>query len=268
LTPLVGLALGSLEGAGGWQLMWTGSLLLGLVASAFLLRMPTRSSKRFESNVKAVKGGAPTASSLRHGLADVTLRRFVATSGLFQFSVMLAGPFFAVYLVQQLGASPVWIGLTAAASPLSAALSQAFVGRLADSIGPRRLLVAGNAVIMLTPLMWLLAAEPWHVVVINLIGGSAWQASLAASFNLLVEIAPPSRLPSYTAFHQTGQFAVTFAGPLAGGFLIGVSGFDAVFLLSAIGRLVATGLQVALVLEEPAPRPKAALPNLRASQLK
>ncbi|HWO72309.1 MAG TPA: MFS transporter [Dehalococcoidia bacterium] len=71
-----------------------------------------------------------------------------------------------------------------------------------------------------------------------------------ASFNFLLALAPPRRLPSYTAFYQLTQFAVTFAGPLAGGLVLGALGFQAVFAVSAAGRLAATAFQAVFLLDE------------------
>jgi len=252
LTPLVGAFLAQAGGAAGWQVLWAGSAALGLTASLFFARIPAP-SRRGARGRSPARAGPLSAAPLLEALRDTALLRFVGSMSLFQLSVMLAGPFFSVYLVQHLGASPFWVGITAAASPLSAALSQPFAGRLADFVGPRRLLVASNAAIVALPLFWVVAFEPWHIVAVNLIGGAAWAGAQMASFNFLLASAPAKRLPGYTALYQMTQFAVTFAGPLAGGLLIGAFGFRAVFAISAAGRLAATGLQAAFLLGEAEP---------------
>ena len=247
LTPLVGLLIGLIGGATGWQLLWLASAGLAFVASACIFVTPP--PKR--AGASRPEASVPRASlpSLREFLTDSTLVRFVGTTSLFQLSVMIAGPFFSVYLVRHLGASTLWVGLVATASPLSATLCQPLLGRIADRISPAGLLVAANAIILFTPLMWLLAFAPWQVVGINLIGGAAWQANQLGSFNFVLARAPEKRLPSYVAVQQMGMYLVSFAGPLAGGLVIGIAGFRVLFLLSAAGRLVATALQYLLLLD-------------------
>jgi DHA1 family multidrug resistance protein-like MFS transporter len=245
LTPVVGLLLSVMTGAGGWQLLWLASAGLGVIATVFLVRMPAMASGREHRAAPPMKSEA--SGSVREILRHPYLMRLVGTTSLFQLSVMVAGPFFSVYLVQHMHASAFWVGIVATASPLTAMLCQPFLGRLADRTNPAMLLVAANALIILTPLFWVVSTAPWHVVLINLIGGAAWQANQLATFNSILENAPSSRLPSFAAAHQMGMFAVTFVGPLAGGLVIGVAGFRFLFLLSAVGRLVATLLQYRLL---------------------
>jgi MFS family permease len=167
-------------------------------------------------------------------------------TSLFQLAVAVAGPFFTIYLVQHLGASPFWVGLTAAASPLSATLCQPLIGRLADRYDPFRIVVISNLIIPLIPVAWVFVTDPWQVVFINLGGGALWAASQLASFKLLLELAPEDRLARLSAFNQGGMFLAGFLGPLIGAALIPQIGLPAVFVLSAAGRWLATGALWAL----------------------
>jgi MFS family permease len=261
LTPVVGQVLAVAGGASGWQLLWLTSAGIGLGASLCFMRMPPPSKRRVEEVASAPL--APTKPSMRQVLQDVDLLRFVGTTSLFQLSVMIAGPFFTVYLVQDMGASPFWIGMVATASPLTAMLCQPILGPIADRLRPEKLLVYANTIIVLTPVAWLFATDPWHIVAVNLVGGAAWQANQLGSFNFLLAIAPERRLPSYSAAHQLGLFAVTFIGPITGGLIIGIAGFPTLFVLSAAGRALATVLQQLLLLrvKPPTVQATASIPN-------
>jgi MFS family permease len=248
LTPLAGLLLTVNAGAGGWQIAWLVSFVLGMAASCLYARVDAHPVTPVAPKPTQA-GPKPLAPAEATGRVSSALMRFTFTTSLFQTFVMIAGPFFAIYLVREMGASPFWVGITAAASPLSALVSQPFVGRLADTWGPKRLLIAGNLLIILLPFLWLGASEPWHVAMINLIGGGAWAASLMATFNMLLAISPEGQVPRYTAVQQGGLLMASFVGPLIGGAIVPLAGFGAVFLVSGLGRILATALQFAWLKE-------------------
>ena len=234
VAPLVGFAIyriGSLE---GWQVAWLMAFVMGMGASGFFLRIPREAGMPLRESKPESPDQA--ASALR----DRNFLWFVAASGFFHLSVMLAGPFFSVYLVKELGASMLWVGITAAAMPLAGMITQPVLGKLNDQLGAKWLLVASGLTIPILPWFWIIAAEPWHIVFLNLVAGALWSANLLGTFNLVLTLAPPQKRPSYSGLHQGMVFFASFLGPLAGGFLIGVVGFQTIFFLSGAGRLVAT----------------------------
>lgn len=240
-TPLVGLVVSELGGAGGWQFLWVMAFAFGALATLLLLKTPAPAVSFIEpQNPKA-------HPPVRGALKDRDLLAFVTTTSLYQLTVAVAAPFFSVYLVQQMHASPFWVGVTATASPLSGMLLQPVVARLADRLGARSLLVLSNALIPVIPFAWLLVDHPYQVVGINLVGGALWAGNQLANFNLLLETAPAERLPSYTAAQQSGLFVAGFVGPLAGGLLVQLGGFEVLFFLSAVGRIVCAALQYRLL---------------------
>jgi MFS family permease len=244
LTPLAGLFIGEAAGMQGWQVAWFGSFVIGLIAVYFFARVPavTSGATVLERPVQAAGG----RRSLRPGSV---LFSFVVSAFVFQISVMLVGPFFAVYLLRELDATPFWVGMTAAASPLSAALIQAVLSRLALDIKSKPMLIGSNLGIVTIPLAWLFVSEPWHVCAINLVGGGLWATSMLATFNLLLVLSPEGRLPTFAAVHQGVLSAASFLGPLLGGFLIPVLGFKVLLVISAAGRLLSTSLLVGMAAE-------------------
>lgn len=247
LTPLAGLAVGEAAGLQGWQVAWLASFLIGVLAVYFFARVPVRSTNAPVAS--RAEGRDDGIRSLRPGSP---LFLFVTSAFVFQVSVMLVGPFFAVYLVRDLGASPFWVGMTAAASPLSAAVTQAVVSRFFASVRTQTMLVASNIGIVAIPMAWLFVNEPWQVCLINLFGGGLWATSQLATFNLMMTISPQGRLPTFTAVHQGALAAAGFLGPLAGGLLIPALGFKVLLVTSAIGRFGATGLLLRLPGRRPA----------------
>jgi DHA1 family multidrug resistance protein-like MFS transporter len=108
--------------------------------------------------------------------------------------------------------------------------------------------------------------EPWQVIFINLLAGVLWAANLLATLNLVLQLAPPGRRPTYSALQQAGVFFASFLGPLLGGFLIPAAGFKVVFLISGAGRWLATLLLWRFVPDDreqrvPEEQPAEALPE-------
>jgi len=234
-APLAGFIIYHFGGLTGWQLAWVMAFALGMASTGFFGRIPDESHfAPVEYNVAARP--EKSASALR----DARLLWFVGASAFFQLSVMVAGPFFSVYFVERLGASTLWVGVTFAAMPLAGLISQPLMGRLNDRLGPKWLLVVSGLLFPLAPWFWLIATDPWQIIIPNAIAGVLWSANLLASFNLLLEIAPADKRPSYSGLHQAGMFFAAFVGPLAGGFLIAAIGFKLIFFLSGAGRFLST----------------------------
>lgn len=245
VAPLAGLLIHRVGGLEGWQLAWALAFVLGAVATAFYARIPSEAAV----GVAEVSTPGPANDPRPGALNDPNLLWLTATMGLFHTSVMLAGPFFSVYLVTKLDASVLWVGVTAAAVPIGGIIAQPLVGQINDRIGAKWLLVASGLLLPLLPWFWMVVTEPWHVIFINLAAGALWGANLLATFNLTLAIAPADRRATYSAVQQGAVFIASAVGPLIGGPLIGAAGYRTVFFLSGLGRLLATALLARTVQE-------------------
>jgi DHA1 family multidrug resistance protein-like MFS transporter len=108
-----------------------------------------------------------------------------------------------------------------------------------------------RAVLPIAPWLWMAATEPWHIILINIIAGVMWAANLLATFNIVLQIAPADKRPSYMGWQQAGIFFASFLGPLIGGFVIAAIGYRLVFFFSGAGRLLATLVLWRMVPDEP-----------------
>lgn len=245
IAPLAGLLIHRVGGLEGWQLAWALAFVLGAVATAFYARIPSEAAV----GVSSAPTPDPSNEARPGALTDPNLLWLTATMGLFHTSVMLAGPFFSVYLVQKLEASVLWVGITAAAVPIGGIVAQPLIGQMNDRLGAKWLLVTSGLLLPLLPWFWMVVTEPWHVIFINLAAGALWGANLLATFNLTLAIAPAERRATYSAVQQGAVFVASAIGPLIGGPLIGAAGYRTVFFLSGFGRFVATALLAKTVQE-------------------
>jgi MFS family permease len=162
------------------------------------------------------------------------------TTALWNFSLNIAGPFFTVYLVQDLNTTAAMVGLTSVATSGASMLVQRRVGALTDRWGPRRVQLISMLLIPILPICWMFITEAWQVIPINLLGGVLWGAYSLASFNYLLALFPDELRARYSALYQLVVTLALAGGATVGSLVITQIGYQGVFLLSAIGRVIAS----------------------------
>ncbi len=187
--------------------------------------------------------------ALRQMLAQTDFLYFAGISGLWNVSVNFAGPFFPVYMVESLKATPAQIGILAIVSSLASLPGQYIFGRLADRWGSRRVLIVSSLLNPILPFIWMLTSSPWHVVPINLLGGFLWAGFNLTSFNILLAVMPEDRRPRFSAANQLILTLANAAGAALGGLFLPRLGYFGVFAVSGVGRLV-SGVLFALLVRE------------------
>ena len=129
---------------------------------------------------------------------------------------------------------------------LATAIGQPVVGRLVDSYGPRRLSLAGTALVGLAGVLGMLAPQLWVLVVARVLLGFGTCAGYPAAMYLIRgegrrtgQDSPTGILTLLAISTQT----IAVVGPTLGGLLIGIAGWQAVFAvnvpLAAVGLLLA-----------------------------
>jgi predicted MFS family arabinose efflux permease len=186
---------------------------------------------------------------LRHLRAQPDFLAFCAVAALWNFSLNVAGPFFSVYLVENLEATAGVVGTLSVVSTLSALPGQRLFGILVDRWGPRRVQLMTGLLIPLIPWAWALTHSPWHVVPIELSAGFLWAGYGLASFNFLLLLTPEDRRPRYTALYQIVVMAALAGGAALGGVVSTRWGYATTFVLSGLGRLGAALLFARFVYE-------------------
>lgn len=126
---------------------------------------------------------------------------------------------------------------------LATAIGQPVVGRLVDSYGPRRLSLAGTALVGLAGVLGMLAPQLWVLVVARVLLGFGTCAGYPAAMYLIRsegrrtgQDSPAGILTLLAISTQT----IAVVGPTLGGLLIGISGWQAVFAVNV--PLAAVGL--------------------------
>ena len=170
--------------------------------------------------------------------------RFVLAFSLLSFAANFSGPFFAIYILNDLNLNYLQYTVLISTPSLVIILTMSFWGRLCDRIGyvvPMRLFAT---MILGLPLVWVLTQTFWCLIVVQMFAGMAWGGMQMASFNYTLDaIGSKNRIRSIAYLNVISSFCI-FLGSMAGGLLgphlpqITDSWVHSIFIASVLMRIV------------------------------
>ncbi len=171
--------------------------------------------------------------------------RFSIFRAFMGFAASIASPFFAVYMLRNLGFSYItYMIITVSQTMFSLILIKAW-GKFADKYGNYEVLKITSVLIPLYPILWLISSNPLFLVFgPALIGGIAWAGfNLSAGNFVFDSVTPQKRSLAVSYFHLLNGAGV-FLGAGLGGILaktINITFMDSllfIFLISAFARML------------------------------
>ncbi|MCS6861016.1 MAG: MFS transporter [Abditibacteriales bacterium] len=241
-----------------WQIAFCTVFLLALVFAVAslvvwaLVPEPPMKGSRQESVVGFL------LLPLRHE----NFRNFVMFVSVRAVAVMIAAPFFTVFMLKTLKLSYAEVAVYTALMSLSQLAANPLWGYLADKYGYKPILRISSFAIALVPLPWVFATPHNYKAIVPLMqcyAGAMSAGLMVSQFNLMVKIAPEASRTVYVGFYSA-VVNVSFAlGAMLGGvladgfarwaqlygqggvFLLGsqpITSVQCVFLVSALLRLL------------------------------
>ena len=145
--------------------------------------------------------------------------KYVIFQSAFNLSVHIASPFFAVYMLRNLGFSYLTYTIVITVVPLAAILSMSYWGRYADRTGNRKVLTLCSFIISSLPAWWLISHDVFFLIGVQALSGFFWGGFNLCSSNFIYESAiPEKRTRCISYFNTINGFAICL-GNLLGGFL-------------------------------------------------
>ncbi|MEM4711032.1 MAG: MFS transporter [Candidatus Woesearchaeota archaeon] len=191
-----------------------------------------------------------TFLSFIKNMQNTNFGNFIIFRSLMAFSIMIAGPFFAVFMLKEAGFSYIQYTILILVPMASKALTMTYWGKYANKYGTRNILVISGAGVALIPLFWFLAGYLFSdyilfylLIIIEIFSGFAWAGFELTTFNYVIEtVSPEKRARSFAYFNLIFGTLVLLGG-LSGSFLINKlpnwgSKILLLFLISAIMRLI------------------------------
>lgn len=220
----------------GYQIGFAFAGFVGFAATGIFSGIPDPPRSR-STTVETAEAKQPLLRLLR------THPRFAAFTGvgfLWNLSIMVAGPYFSVFIVRVLGANPTQIGLLAAINSLANIIGQRIWGRLNDRKSAAWVMAVTGLMIPIVPALYAVAPSPWFLLMVETLSGFAWAGYSLASFNLMLGLAPDEQRARFSATYQVAVFGASFIGPLLGMLFVSVADIRVVFWISAAGRILAS----------------------------
>jgi MFS family permease len=158
-----------------------------------------------------------------------------------QVGVYVAGPFFVPYMLKELGMNYTQFAILLGVSFVAKFVCLPFWGRLAHRTGAHRLLWIGAWGVAPLAFGWVISANYWWLLGLQLFAGSAWAAYELALVLLIFETIPESERTSLLTLYNLANSIALAAGSLIGaailkGVGVGVVGYLSVFAASTVLR--------------------------------
>jgi len=185
----------------------------------------------------AVKKSA-WAEQLRILTANRGLMRFIGFGALMAFFVNLFGPFYPIFMYEELGLSVARANWILLFGPLGAAVSFPAWGRLLDRYGNIPVMIVALGLWQLLALIWCVVDETslWLLYVAVAAGGMFSAGYGVGLFALMLKLMPPNARTFGVALFISLSSLAAAVGPPLGGYLITWAkgyGFDAFLIYRA-----------------------------------
>jgi len=211
-------------------------------------------TKEYEPNLQLQKGYYFTFWQFIKKIPQSNFGKFVVFVALINFATAIASPFFAVYMLKNLGFNYTqWIVIVIASS-LAALLFLVPWGRLADKHGNLKVIQISGALVFLVPALWLIASlvlgenHKFLFIILILIesfSGLIWAGFNLSAANFIYDAVTRDRMALCVAYSNVLNGCGVFLGATIGGFLssrtivfFGLSPLLFVFFISGVLRLL------------------------------
>ena len=180
--------------------------------------------------------------------------KFVLFVSFMNFGTSISGPYFAMYMLQDLRFTYHEYTVVVATVVLAQFLVMRSWGAISDQFGNRKILMVCGSLVALNPLFWLLSSRLWYVVLIQLYSGVFWAGFNLAAANFVFDAVTAPKRARCIAYQAIINGFFVLSGSLLGGYLatslpadwgdalgyfVQPSKFLSLFVLSGILRVLA-----------------------------
>mgnify|MGYP001558976546 CR=1 FL=1 len=225
------------------------SFLLAIVTIVIFLRIKepqTKIAYHYKHSLSLNIAGLKDFFETNRNLVIFTL--FIS---MMYFAVNIAGPFFVVYMLDDLAIGYVWFGAIVAFGAFVTVIFHPYWGSLIDRFGERKIIFINAILVCAVPFFWIFATSPWHLLAIEFFASFAWSGFELAAFNFLLDVTPAEKRPVYIANHTFLRGIAIFSGTLIGSFIVHslrdssflfMHGIQIIFFFSFLLRIAALAL--------------------------
>ena len=235
------------------QLLWVGFAVMFLIAG-----LCRSASALLLLKVSGLPPHEPSSNPtgflvfLRTGMSE-NFRHFLLFSGLMHSAVLVAGPFFVIYLLQDLHLTHWQYGTWLAVGIIGQFLTLPAWGQFGDRFGNKALLSFTGLLVAFLPMLYLFNTAWLFLVTVNFFGGVVWAGLSLGLNNYVFDAVQPTDRAKAVAISSVGNALGWTMGTIIGSWLIStfpaklqigaltlepVSNLPFIFFLSGLLRLI------------------------------
>ncbi|MEP7198251.1 MAG: MFS transporter [Chloroflexota bacterium] len=173
--------------------------------------------------------------------------RYALAMFVLHWGLYLPLPLYSLYWVRTLHASDSFIGLLLTVQSITTMVVYPILPRLNARIGTRGLVALSALLISLYPLATAVTTTLEPLLLVSVLGGAGGAMFGLSTFNLLLEVTPQERRPSFIATFNSAAFTAGFIAPFIGTALLDVLTIEQDLLLGSALRFVGFLAFVAMV---------------------
>jgi len=145
--------------------------------------------------------------------------KFVFYVASINFSVNIAGPFFAVFMLRDLNLNYVTYTVIVTTATIATLLTMNLWGRHADKIGNLKVIQLTSFFIPIVPALWLFSQEVYYLVIIQVFAGFVWAGFNLSVMNFIYDAVMPEKRTRCVAYFNVINGIAICLGALSGGVL-------------------------------------------------
>jgi len=153
-------------------------------------------------------------------IKESNFAKFVLFVGLLNFTVNIASPFFAVFMLRDLHFSYLLYTVVTITATLAVYLFMRRWGRHADRVGNLKVIQFTAPIVSILPLLWVVNHHPLFLILIQILAGFAWAGFNLCASNFIFDAVSPAKRTRCIAYFNVINGVALCLGALIGGFLI------------------------------------------------
>lgn len=218
----------------GFVIIFSLALAARLLSAFFL-------NKKYEPEFKVKKEKGFSFLTFLKQIRYNNYGLFVVFLCLMNFSVYVAGPFFAAYWLYDLKLSYSAYMIIISAAFVTRYISLPAWGFLSDRYGTKKILNLTGYLMPITPILWMLSTNYYILVLIQFYSGIVWAGFELSSFNFIFDTTTASNRARCISYYNILNGIAIFAGALLGSIFVQFhslfwSKYYIVFLISGLLR--------------------------------
>ncbi len=170
-----------------------GMIMLGfgiLFSLAFIFRLISISLlyKQYEPKIKVTKRDYFSLWQFLKKAPKTPFGRFVFFDAIFRIAVNIAGPFFAVYMLTNLGFSYIIYMVIVISATIFQLIILPVLGKVSDRFGNITLLKLSTLAVSIIPFLWIISPNPIYLILVpQLVSGLGWAGFTLSTNNYIYD---------------------------------------------------------------------------------